>query len=486
MLETLLIVNMDPSRLRMAELVIQQKLSYRTITTSNAEETVERLRSGKLPQPEAILLDLPFSGQNGLNLIRTVRGLRPQMPIIVLIKYGNREQIAGALQHGASDFLIEPVDVDRLRCTLQQAFKMQRMSHYISWLERKLAGHMDLTDVVGKSPLFRQALAQASEAAASKKPVWIVGEPGTGKALFARTIHGSSDRAGKPFIVVNCEIMPAHLAESLLFGQENPSPASQLHFSLGKLREADQGTLLLEEIGALPQFLQRKLAEVLEKGMVVPIGGNAPHAADIRLIATSRTIPSSTFNPAGIEPRLHQCLKGAVISLPSLRQRTEDLMPLVEHFLVIYSTSENKYIRGLSEQARQWLASQAWPGNVHQLGNLLWRTIMLCESEMISAGDLQLALKSRSVLPVQASPEITLPGAVDEQGRVRTLKSVQEEAIRFALQHTGGCMTRAARSLGIGRSTLYRKVSQLDEGCYISRANQTTRPMMKVSSIERS
>jgi DNA-binding NtrC family response regulator len=352
---------------------------------------------------------------------------------------------------------------------------MQRMHHYIAWLERKVAGHMDLSDLVGKSPVFRQALTLASEAAASRKPVWIVGEAGTGKEMFARAIHGSSDRAGKPYSTVNCAMTPTHLMESVLFGQDNGA-VDQTHFSLSKLREAEQGTLLLEEIHALPPLLQRQLVDVLEKGALL---GNS---IDIRLIATTSTTSDSGV-PEGIDPKLHQYLKPLVITLPPLHQRREDTILLAEHFLAMYATSENKYIRGLTERAKQWLIDHTWPGNVHQLGNVLWRAVVLCEGEMLDIVDLQLVLKNK--IPALMK-ETSFSGMLDEKGKMKTLRSVQEEAIRFALQHAGGCMTRAARNLGIGRSTLYRKVSQLDLDPYISRANQTTRPMISVSSLERS
>jgi DNA-binding NtrC family response regulator len=266
----------DPSQIPPIDYIIQHKLSYRTLATNNMEEGLRWIRTGKLSHPNALLIVSALADEATFRLIRTVRHMRPYMPILVLLKYSECEQTSKLMQSGASDFLVKPVDIERLRCSLRQALEVQRMHHYISWLERKIAGHMDLSDLIGRSPTFRQALMVASKATASRKPVWIIGEVGTGKAMFARVIHGSSDRAGKPYSAVNCAMTPSHLIESILFGQEGYT-ANQMQFSLGKLREADQGTLLLEEIHTLPLLLQQRLVDVLEKGVLL---GNP---VDIRL-----------------------------------------------------------------------------------------------------------------------------------------------------------------------------------------------------------
>lgn len=472
--ETLLIVDTHSVKQALPEQAIQHKSHFHAIRAEEAKEALNMIRDGHAPPPQAVLIDTAQPGE-GLDLIRAVRALKPLMPIVVLTKYGDNEYAMQAMQAGASDFLVKPVELDRLLLSLQQALKFQRMSQYILWLERRVAGHIDLGDLVGKAPPFREALAQASEAAACKKPVWLAGPEGTGKAMFARAIHGSSDRAGKPFVAVNCQMLPSHLVESILFGQDSRNPESGVHFTLGKVREADQGTLLLASAEALPHEIQRRLAGILNTGEVTPQGGAQPAPVNIRLIFTTH-LPLESSN---ILSALYQRAQRIVITLPPLDARRDDIIPLAEHFLAMHSASENKYIRGFTPNAREWLRMHSWPGNVHQLSTVVWQAIVFCRSSILDREDLERVQNpSRNVTPAVAVP-------ARPEG-IRTLKSIQAEAIRYALEHTGGCMTQAARSLGIGRSTLYRKVSEFDLGNYISRANQTTRPMMNVSSADRS
>jgi len=484
MLEMILIVDDEASQRHMMEYAIRQKLGYHAVMAANGEDALRRVRSGG-ELPHLMLVDLELPDCEGIRIIREVKAVSPQMPVIALTPHGDEAYAVQAMRAGANDFLAKPVMLERLKLSIQQALKIRRMSSHIARLERGMSGHVDFSDIVGRSPALKDALALARYAASSRLPVWIEGKYGTGKELLARAIHGGSDRAGKPFVTVHCASLPAEGAEAMLFGQE--TLAGEVHFILGKLREADQGTLLLKEIDALPQALQRRLFETLGEGRITPLGASASIALDVRVLCTASGDCGAKLRQGMFYSGLYERLRGLCIALPPLCERREDIPALAKHFVRLYAASENKSIYGLTEDALAYLAEASWPGNVRQLAHLLWRSVLLCNQDLLDNADIRLIQQLQPVhYNIRQESMAGAPSLLDTQGRIRKLKLIEEEVIRFALSHSGGCMTRAARSLGIGRSTLYRRVSLLGMKDQISRANHTMRPTMKVSSIERS
>lgn len=423
---------------------------------------------------QVVVMDMEVSGATLLAAITSTVAMNPQRPIVVLAPYGD-SAIAKAVQAGAYDLLTKPTTIERLQHTVQQALKLQNMAHYITWLERNIAGHVDFSHIVGSDAAFTNALAQAKQAAFLKTSAWIYGEPGTGKKLLARAIHGSSNRAGKPFVVVNCRTLSETAAETVLFGQKKQ--VGQGDFVLGKLQEAEQGTLVLEEIECLPPSLQQKICNA-----VIPSASqHTPDFLDVRLICIAAEPCHSSLLQLLLK-------KSMAIELPTLHRRRNDILPLAEHFLAMYSASEQKAISGFTPRAKEWLAHYPWPGNIRQLAHVVWKTMMFCSGDRIDVADLEAVQKTKIHIADIASQKSSVPGPalLDGNGKIKPLKSLEQEAIRFALMHAGGCMTRAARVLGIGRSTLYRKVSELDIAPHMIRANHTTRPMIDISTIEHS
>lgn len=486
MREAVLIIDTSLAQLREKERTLQQALHYQTSGVLQADQAVEWVRTGKKPMPDIILLDMDIGMSAAMETLRALKALRNDLPVIIMTSYGDHQGAIECIRAGASDFLNKPVPSERLQLSIQNAIKMMRINQYIIWLERKVTSHMDIGDMIGSNAAFQEALALARQAAVSQSPVIISGEPGTGKTLLARAIHGSGGRAGKPFVAVNCELLPPHLAPGMLFGQEKMLPMNRADFILGKVREADQGTLLLQEIGALSPELRQQIIDMLHLKAMKPVGSASPVSINVRLICTEGVSGKYEREQKSFRSQLGHSFQALSIALPPLRQRQEDIALLAQHFLLIHATSENKYISGLTERALTWLENCPWPGNVGQLANLLWRAVILCEDNRLDVDDLMAVQKSRSIYIADSPLAASQSMMIDADGKVKTLKNVQEEAIRFALKAADGCMTRAARSLGIGRSTLYRKVSEYSIDDHISRANQTTRPMMKVSSSDRS
>jgi DNA-binding NtrC family response regulator len=258
---------------------------------------------------------------------------------------------------------------------------------------------------------------------------------------------------------------------------------------MGKLREADSGTLVLKNIGALPLLLQHRLLEVLAETQARPVGASAPVAIDVRIVSIASDQVEPLIAQGKFSHMLYQRLHSVAIAVPPLRDRRSDIPLLARHFIGMYAAMENKSLYGLTDRALEYLACGAWPGNVRQLSSLLWRAVILCNQELLDTADIRVIPQLQPMQYDFSQDNVMAsvsPLLLDMQGRMKKLKSIEEEVIRFALSYSNGCMTRAARSLGIGRSTLYRRVNELMMEGYIPRANQTTRPMMKVSSAERS
>ena len=481
MKETLLLLDNELSNPASIE-VLQSTLHYHVQVMENSESIIRCLNEEQKESLDLVLLSAQLLGEKMTDVVRGIRASKPNLPVVVLVNYGEDKKGLEALQAGASDFITKPCTMTRLNCVMQMVLKIRRMANYTAWLERKAAGHVDFTDIIGEHSLVKQAVYIAKQAANSKIPVWIEGETGTQKELFARAIHGASDRVGKPFVTVNCRMLSAAMAEMHLFGQEISESEDQ-HFFLGKLCEADSGTLFLEDPAFLPREVQHRLLAFMESGMMQITSEKQNTGKDVRIICAINTAPGRNSAGANLDARLRDRLRSAIITTPSLSCRKNDIPALSDHFITMYSASAQKYVRGVTPQAMEWLMQQPWPGNVQQLSNMLWRAVILSSEEWLDVESFTTTGAAGSILHSNTANAAAL---LDERGKVRTLKSMEEEAIRFALQYTGGCMTRAAKSLGIGRSTLYRKLDEFKIENYISRANQTTRPMMKVSSMDRS
>lgn len=437
--------------------ILSDTLHYEIVGVATMEHALEWLRVGRTPYPDIILLNTAGDGTEALQSIRACKKLRPELPLLFFVPYGNDKQGMEAVKSGAYDFITKPVTVERLQIAVQNTLKMRRMNQYVTWLERKVAGHTAFEDIIGESPLMQEAIKMGATASSSHLPVWIEGEPGTGKTLLARAIHSGSDCAGKPFVAVNCEFLPQELAGSMLFGQEAVSPDSGVQFVLGKIREADQGTLLLLNPGALALDVWERLLMALRSGSLRPQGAVIDAPIRVRLICADSKASKIHAQNSAFKQLLCGQSEVVSITLPSLAERPGDVRLLAEHFVLVHATAENKYINSITEKALQWLEHCQWLGNVGELSNAVWRAVMICENPVLDVPELRTVQKNRSIYLYSQGSESSL---TDDNGRVKPLKSVQEEAIRCALQQEGGCMTRAARTLGIGRSTLYRKVQE--------------------------
>ncbi|PJK28531.1 sigma-54-dependent transcriptional regulator [Minwuia thermotolerans] len=469
MAKTVLIVDDDPTQLRLLESVVA-KAEFRVEKATGGAEALKRLTQGRRGDIDVVLLDLAMPEIDGLEVLERVRPQHPDLPVVVLTAHGGVDTVVKAMRAGASDFLVKPASPERIRVTLENSLKLKTLTGEISRLTRKISGELGFDDLVARSPAMTSVIDLSKRAAASTIPILIEGESGVGKELVARAIQGSSERARRPFVTVNCGAIPENLVESVLFGHEKGAFTGATHRNMGKFQEASGGTLFLDEIGELKLDMQVKLLRALQQGEVDPVGAASPVKVDIRLISATNRDLAEMVREGGFREDLYYRLNVYPILIPPLRDRVGDIPLLVEHFTRTFAASENKPIRGVAPEAMELLESHDWPGNVRQLENTIFRAIVLAESEMLTLDDFPQLTGAGHRPRRTADAEIGITfaerpdcvGLLDAQGHARPLAEVELDIIRNAIDRYGGQMSEVARRLEIGRSTLYRKLREIE------------------------
>ena len=485
MAQHILIVDDDPVQRRLLETAIT-RAGMAVVTAPGGQPALDLLTGPRGDQIALMLLDLVMPDMDGLTVLSKVRASHPELPVIVLTAKGGIDSAVEAMRAGASDFLVKPASPERITVSIRNALKIGTLSGEVTRLKKKVDNRLVFEDLIAKSPEMRQVIRLGQRAAQSNIPILIEGESGVGKELIARAIQGSSDRAGKPFVTVNCGAIPENLVESILFGHEKGSFTGATDKHLGKFQEADGGTLFLDEIGELRLDMQVKLLRALQQGEVDPVGGKRPVKIDVRIMsATNRDLAELT-RESQFREDLYYRLNVFPIYVPPLRQRRDDIPLLARHFISRFAAEESKPVNGLTPEAADLIEAFSWPGNVRQLENTIFRAVVLCDATMLDVCDFpQIAAAlgvemhaRRQVQPAQprgmmtASPAPSSPrpmpqnvspymmSAADAAGHMRRLEELESEVIRMAISRYEGHMSEVARRLGIGRSTLYRKLKE--------------------------
>nr|MBF0664709.1 sigma-54-dependent Fis family transcriptional regulator [Brevundimonas sp.] len=365
---------------------------------------------------------------------------------------------------------------------VRNALQLTQLTAEVGRLKQHVTGRAALDDLVGQSPPMQMVRALGLRAARSGIPVLITGESGVGKEVIARALHGASDRSGKPFVAVNCGALPVNLVESILFGHEKGSFTGASDKHLGKFAEASGGTLFLDEIGELPLDMQVKLLRALQEGEIDPVGSKRAVKVDVRIVSATNRDLAEQVREGRFREDLFYRLNVFPIEAPALRERREDIPALVEHFVARFNVEEGKRVTGCAAETLAMLSTFDWPGNVRQLENAVYRAIVLSDSPFLQPHDFPAISGVAAPLPSAGDgrPEATPPGEspfagasaelpplpdmpiriLDERGHLRTLEEIERDLIQHAIEVYAGHMSEIARRLGIGRSTLYRKVRE--------------------------
>lgn len=458
----LMLIDDEPAQSRLIAALAARE-GWRTLVVGDAETAIATLGTRQGMQLSAIILDQWVPGDDACQLIEELKSRRPGLPILMLTASASPLLAVEAMRAGATDYLIKPVAPDRLMQALRSATKREAPRDELQPLTEKLGQVLDFDAMIGTAPNFRAALAKAAKSARGHGNVLIEGESGTGKEMLLRAMHAASPRAKAPFRMINCRAVPANSIESVLFGHEQNAFPGAFERQVGAIQHCDGGTLVLDEVDRLPMDLQEKLAEVFSTGVVRPVGARHGFKIDVRVLSASN-LPLGALESAGyFHPALHTQLATTAIALPPLRERTGDIPALSRHFLA--RIGEQPGLKGLTitDGGLALLAAFDWPGNVRQLQAVLFRAAVFCEGDALTADSFP-QLSEMLGEPVEArDPRQDGVGVMlyTDDGNLRSLEDIEADVIRLAIGHYRGRMTEVARRLGIGRSTLYRKLGDL-------------------------
>lgn len=477
MAKTVLVVDDDPTQRRLLQAAVE-KAGFACRTAPDGESGYA-LASEETNGVDVVLLDLVMPGLSGMETLERLAERRPDLPVIVLTATGSVDTVVKSMRAGAIDFFIKPVSPERVVVSIRNALKMTSLAGEVKRLVKKSEGGMSFEDMIAGAKAMRSVVKMGQRGAASNIPILILGESGVGKEVIARCIQGASDRAGKPFVTVNCGAIPENLVESILFGHEKGAFTGAVTKSLGKFVEADGGTLFLDEVGELPLDMQVKLLRVLQEGEVDAVGSRRPTKVDVRIISATNKDMAMQVKAGEFREDLYYRLNVFPIDMPSLRQRKEDIPAMVDLFITRFNASEGTKITHASDDTLKMLAAYDWPGNVRQLENAVFRAVVLCESNVLQPEDfpqisgISPRLADLPELPAPANDPVAIsasaansgyqPVAIfGDDGELRELEEVERDLIQLAIDHYDGHMSEVSRQLGIGRSTLYRKVREYD------------------------
>lgn len=458
----LMLIDDEPAQSRLIS-VLAAREGWRTLVVKDAETAIATLGTRQGMQLSAIILDQWVPGDGACELIQELKQRRPALPILMLTTSASPLLAVEAMRAGATDYLVKPVAPDRLMQALRSATRQEAPRDELQPLTEKLDATPDFDAMVGNAPAFRTALAKAAKAARGHGHVLIQGENGTGKDMLLRAMQAASPRARGPVRFVNVRGVPANSVESLLFGHEPGAFPGAFDRQIGALQNCDGGTLVLDEVDRLPEAVQAKLAEALATGVVRPIGARHGYKVDVRVLSATN-LPLGDLDDAGyFHSDLLAELAPTRIALPPLRERSGDIAALARHFLARIGEQPGLREVTISDSAIAMLSAYQWPGNVRQLQAVLFRAAVFCEGEVLTpdcfpqlstlVGD-----EHESASPMQQGVGVML---YTEDGNLRPLEEIEADVIRLAIGHYRGRMTEVARRLGIGRSTLYRKLADL-------------------------
>ena len=456
----ILIVEDDEMQRMMLTTLLQRKLDFKSREAAHGREALEILEADQGKTIKLVILDLNMPVMGGLETLEIMRQKYPSIPAIMLTGSKDIEDAIQAMKLGAVDFLMKPYEGDRVMVTVKNALKISMLSQEVSRLRSEKEGTFAFENLIGYDGGLAPIVSIGRKAAASDIPVLITGETGTGKEVFARAIHGESARSGKPFIAVNCGAIPAQLVESTLFGHEKGAFTGATEKVIGKFREAEGGTVFLDEVGELPLDAQVKLLRVLQQKEVEPVGAGKPVPVNARIISATNRDLNEEVKRHRFREDLFFRLNVLQIGMPPLRERRDDIPALIRHFIDRFSVNEGSIPKDIAAASEQQLVNFDWPGNVRQLENTINRAMVVSDGTVIDTENLKgLAATKPQIDPsVSPQPDYMDIHLMSDNGNFKTVEEIESEAIQLALKHFDNNVTKASKALGMAKSTFYKKM----------------------------
>lgn len=453
-METILIVD-DNKDMQFNLSNILKDEGYETKTCGSGARAIREVKKGS---PNLVLLDIRLPGMDGMKVLEEMKKINKDSIIIMLTAYGDVKDTVRAMKLGAFDYITKPFDNEGIILTIKKALQTQSLSKEVESLRKRLGEKIAIEEVMGESPQIKQVLKQVKIIAPTNMTVILQGESGTGKELIAQMIHQNSLRKDKPFVAIDCGAIPETLTESELFGYERGAFTGAEAQKEGKFEQANEGTLLLDEVTNLPEGAQVKLLRVIQERRLQHLGGKKDIKVDVRIIVATNTNLFETTRAGKFRDDLFHRLNEFHLPLPALRERKEDIPILAKHFLGEASQELNKKVQGLSGKTMKFLLDYHWPGNVRELKNVIRRALLLAESNEI--GPEHLSLNNTS-LPknLQFQQDLDKGISLHEITKGAT-KQIEQDIIKQSLAKAGGNKTKAAKILKIDRMTLYSKIKE--------------------------
>ncbi len=451
----ILVVDDDAAhRLMLATLL--DEWGYRVNEASDGQAALDAIRTKPV---DLILMDMRMPNMDGIEATKAIAGYNPAIPIVIMTAYSSVATAVDAVKSGAFDYLTKPIDFDALKLTLERALEHTRLREENERLRRQLA-QFQVPEIIGSSATMKRLIEMIGLVAPTEATVLITGESGTGKGLIARAVHAHSGRAKKPLVEVNCAAIPESLVESELFGHEKGAFTGADRQRRGRFSMADGGTIFLDEIGDLPTSAQAKLLRVLQEGDIQRVGSDVALPVDVRVLAATNRELTKMVTDGAFREDLYYRLNVVTIEVPPLRERIEDIPPLTQHFLKVYSEKNRKPVKGITPQAMDLLLKYSWPGNIRELENVIERSVILLRGEYIGEKELPPTLQRVSLAVACGGPErVDRRDAAEREGDA-SLAEIEKQTILQVLEECDGNKSEAARRLGITRRTLKLKLKK--------------------------
>jgi two-component system response regulator HydG len=447
----------DDESLRLTQALYLEGEGFEVISVASSAEALHQIFAERF---HVVVTDLRLDEADGLEILAAVKKQSPETEVILITGFGSVDTAVEAMKSGAYDYLTKPVDPDDLVLTLKKAIERQRLRRQVAYLQKEVAEQAGIGHIIAVSPEMRRIMATIHQLAQNDATVLIEGESGTGKELMAKYIHHSGRRRDGPFVAINCGALPENLLESELFGHVKGAFTGAVKDKKGLFEAADGGTLLLDEIGDTSPGFQVKILRVLEDGACRRVGATNEHRVNVRIIAASNKDLGRMVQEGHFRRDLYYRLKVIPIYLPPLRKRQADIRPLAENFVAHYANHMGRKQISISPEAITRLKAHNWPGNVRELENAIERVLIFCQGQEIRATDLPLEACSPSVEGFEIEEfeagEVQTPEIASDL----SMAAMERKHIRRVLEHCQWNRSRAARELGIGYNTLWRKMKR--------------------------